>query len=54
MGVRDHAVAKATWGDWARRLITHRVSGLEHYEELIRLLTSGDGVIKVVCEVSPQ
>ena len=51
-GVRDHALAQATWGDWAERLITHRVEGLERHDELLRLLTSGNGVIKVVCEVS--
>lgn len=52
IGVRDHALAKATWGDWADRLITHRVDGLERHEELLHLLTAGKDVIKVVCEVS--
>jgi threonine dehydrogenase-like Zn-dependent dehydrogenase len=53
-GVRDHAHAKATFGDWAVRLITHRVKGLERYEELVHLLNEGKDVIKVVCEISPQ
>jgi threonine dehydrogenase-like Zn-dependent dehydrogenase len=51
-GVRDHALARATWGDWAERLITHRVDGLERHDELLHLLTSGTDVIKVICEVS--
>ncbi|WP_317996297.1 glucose 1-dehydrogenase [Vulcanimicrobium alpinum] len=52
LGVRDHALAVATWGDWALRLITHRVSGLAQHAELLDLLTHGTGTIKVVCEVS--
>ncbi len=52
-GVRDHALAKTTWGDWADQLITHRVSGLPGYAELFRLLTEGHDVIKVICEVAP-
>ena len=54
IAVRDHALARATWGDWAERLITHRVAGLDRHDELLRLLTEGKDVIKVVCEVSPQ
>jgi len=53
-GVCDHALAKATWGDWAPRLITHRVKGLEQYQELVHGLNEGKDVIKVICEISLQ
>ncbi len=53
-GVRDHALAEAQYPGWLSRLITHRVSGLERYRELFDTLTSGKGVIKVVCDVAAQ
>ncbi|HTJ24677.1 MAG TPA: glucose 1-dehydrogenase [Candidatus Limnocylindria bacterium] len=51
-GVRDFALAAATWPRWAQELITHRVQGLESHDELLRLLREGHDVIKVVCEVA--
>jgi glucose 1-dehydrogenase len=51
-GVRDFALAEATWPRWAEELITHRVRGLEHHDELLQILRSGRDVIKVVCEVA--
>ena len=51
-GVRDLALAKTTWSNWAEKLITHRVSGLERHEELLNLLRNGHDAIKVVCEVA--
>lgn len=51
-GVSDFAQAEAQWPGWLGRLITHRVTGLAHYEELFAKL-GAPGVIKVVCEVAP-
>ena len=34
------------------KMLTHPVRGLENYADLFRHLTSGQGVIKVFCEVS--
>ena len=52
LGVADFARAQLTWPDWLRKLLTHPVRGLENYEALIDTLTTGEGVIKVYCEVS--
>jgi threonine dehydrogenase-like Zn-dependent dehydrogenase len=50
-GLSDLARAQATWPGWAEGLITHRVAGLERFDELLTLLAQGRDVIKVVCEV---
>jgi glucose 1-dehydrogenase len=52
MGVADLVQAEAEYPGWLRRLLTHPVRGLENYSELFRHLTSGEGVIKVFCEVA--
>ena len=52
MGVRDMALAEAEYQGWLKRLLTHPVRGLENYAELFSQLTSGNGAIKVFCEVS--
>jgi threonine dehydrogenase-like Zn-dependent dehydrogenase len=52
-GVRDMAVAEAAYAGWLRRLLTHPVPGLENYSELFAHLTSGNGAIKVYCDVVP-
>ena len=52
MGVNDFARAQLTWPDWLQKLLTHPVQGLENYEQLLETLTTGEGVIKVYCEVS--
>jgi threonine dehydrogenase-like Zn-dependent dehydrogenase len=50
-GVSDLARARATWPGWAEQLITHRVAGLDRFDELLDLLAHGRDVIKAVCEV---
>jgi hypothetical protein len=50
-GVIDLARAQATWPGCAEQLITHRVAGLDRFEELLHLLTHGRDAIKVVCDV---
>jgi hypothetical protein len=52
LAVGDFALAELTWPGWLRKLLTHRVSGLADYEQLLRSLTSGQDAIKVYCEVS--
>jgi len=53
MGVRDMALAEAEYPGWLVRLLTHPVSGLENYGELLEKLSSAKGAIKVYCEVAP-
>ena len=52
MGVRDLAHAESQYPGWLRRLLTHRVRGLENYRDLFAALTGAHGVIKVTCEVA--
>ena len=51
-GVRDLAMMQAQDPTWLRRFITHRVSGLERYEEAFQLLKQRSGTLKVVVEVA--
>jgi threonine dehydrogenase-like Zn-dependent dehydrogenase len=51
-GVEDMAMAEAAYAGWLSRLLTHPVQGLENYRQLIDLLTSARGAIKVYCEVA--
>jgi len=51
-GVRDMAQAEAEYPGWLTQLLTHPVRGLENYHTLFQHLTSGNGAIKVFCEVA--
>jgi len=51
-GVKDLSTAELQYPGWLKRLLTHRVSGLENYEEMMRLLTEAKGSIKVYCQVA--
>ena len=51
-GVQDLAMGEARWPGWLDKLITHRVPGLEHVDEVFEALNSPSN-IKVVVEVSP-
>jgi threonine dehydrogenase-like Zn-dependent dehydrogenase len=53
MGVKDLAQAEAEYPGWLARLLTHRVRGLDNYQELFAKLTNPNGAIKVFCEVAP-
>jgi threonine dehydrogenase-like Zn-dependent dehydrogenase len=53
LGVKDMAQAEAQYAGWLGRLLTHPVRGLERFEGLFELLTTGTNVIKVYCEVAP-
>jgi threonine dehydrogenase-like Zn-dependent dehydrogenase len=52
-GVRDMAVAEARWPSWLGRLITHRIHGLDNFEQAFDAL-GAKGAIKVVVEISSQ
>jgi threonine dehydrogenase-like Zn-dependent dehydrogenase len=51
-GVRDMAQAEAEYPGWLFQLLTHRVKGLQNFQELFEKLTAGSGAIKVYCEVA--
>jgi threonine dehydrogenase-like Zn-dependent dehydrogenase len=51
-GVYDMALSEAQYPGWLQRLMTHRVDGLENFNEMIRLLTDEKSAIKVYVEVS--
>jgi len=50
-GVRDMAMIEAHRPGWLTRLLTHRVDGLDRYDEALSLLTT-PGVIKTYVEIS--
>ncbi|MGH7886071.1 MAG: glucose 1-dehydrogenase [Thermodesulfobacteriota bacterium] len=51
MGVGDLSKAELQYPGWLSKFLTHRVSGLDNYEELMKTLTEAKGAIKVYCEV---
>jgi glucose 1-dehydrogenase len=51
-GVQHMAMAEAQYPGWLSRLMTHPVQGLDNYRQLIELLTTARGAIKVYCEVA--
>lgn len=51
-GVRDFLQAESAYPGWLAALLTHRVEGLDNFEELFRVLTSARGAIKVFCDVA--
>jgi threonine dehydrogenase-like Zn-dependent dehydrogenase len=52
-GVSDMALAEARWPGWLAKLITHRVDGLENYEQAFDALGQA-GAIKVVVEIADE
>jgi threonine dehydrogenase-like Zn-dependent dehydrogenase len=51
-GVRDMAHAESEYAGWLRRLLTHRVEGLDNYRTLFNYLKNPNGAIKIYCEVA--
>src|SRR5215207_6399829 len=45
MGVKDLAHAEAQYPGWLERLLTHKVSGLENWQQLLDTLTNAKGAI---------
>ena len=54
MGVRDLALAEAMYPGWLTKMITHRVSGLENFKNVFRILENGGehGAIKTIFEIA--
>jgi threonine dehydrogenase-like Zn-dependent dehydrogenase len=52
-GVRDMAVAQVEYLGWLGRLLTHRVDGLDRFEDALGHLGK-PGAIKVFIEISPR
>ena len=52
LGVGDLSQAELEYPGWLARLLTHPVSGLDNYRELMDTLTTAKGAIKVYCEVA--
>jgi threonine dehydrogenase-like Zn-dependent dehydrogenase len=52
LAVGDLAKAELEYPGWLAKLMTHKVRGLENYQEMFRHLTNPAGVIKVYCEVA--
>ena len=50
-GVADLAHAEAAYPGWLRKLLTHRVRGLDNYRELFAHLEHPNGAIKIFCEL---
>ncbi len=49
----EHMIkAEAISPGWLERLITHRIDGLQRYEDMLAALEGGEGTIKVVVEVA--
>jgi threonine dehydrogenase-like Zn-dependent dehydrogenase len=53
-GVKDLAQCKAQFPGWANKLLTHPVQGLENYQQMMDLLTTAKGAIKVYVEVASE
>ena len=53
MGIRDLALAEAMYPGWLSRMMTHKVDGLENYEQVFDILENGSefGAIKTYFEV---
>ncbi|MEE9249347.1 MAG: glucose 1-dehydrogenase [Dehalococcoidia bacterium] len=52
-GINDLTIAEARYPGWLSRILTHRVGGLESYQEVFKLLDGAPGPIKVFVEVAP-
>jgi threonine dehydrogenase-like Zn-dependent dehydrogenase len=53
-GVKDLAQCKAQFPGWANKLLTHPVEGLENFQQMMDLLTTAKGAIKVYVDVSSE
>ena len=53
-GVYDLARTEMQFPGWLSKLLTHRVNGLESYDQVKRLLTDAPNAIKAFVEVAPE
>lgn len=52
MGIRDLAMGEVTYPGVIQRILTHPVSGLENFGQMMMLLTESKGALKVYMEVA--
>ena len=52
IGVNDFSKAELSWPGWLQKLLTHRVCGLENFEQLLEFLRDSTNVVKAYCEVA--
>ena len=52
IGVKDLSQGELQYPGWLSKLLTHPVKGLENYQEMMNLLTTAKGAIKVYVEVA--
>jgi glucose 1-dehydrogenase len=52
IGAKDFSQSELQYPGWLAKLLTHPVTGLENFEEMIRTLTTGKGAIKVYVEIA--
>ena len=52
-GVRDMAMSEARWPGWYGKLISHRIHGLENFEQAFQAMGQR-GVIKVIIEIAEE
>ncbi len=53
-GVKDMAQCLAEYPGWLEKLLTHGVDGIENYAQMIELLTTAKGAIKVYVQVARE
>ena len=53
-GVRDFSQAELQYPGFLSKFLTHPVKGLENYRQMMELLTTGKGAIKVFVEVAEK
>jgi hypothetical protein len=51
-GVYDFARAELEFSGWLSKLLTHPVTGLDHYQEMMQTLTTERSAIKVYVDVA--
>jgi threonine dehydrogenase-like Zn-dependent dehydrogenase len=52
-GAKDLSTAELQFPGWLSKLLTHPVQGLENFQQMMQLLTTEKGAIKVFVEVAP-
>lgn len=54
-GVRDLAQCEQMYPDWLDKLLTHKVEGIENFQQIFDLLDNGaKGMVKAFCQISSK
>ncbi|MEO8147503.1 MAG: glucose 1-dehydrogenase [Bacteroidia bacterium] len=54
MGIKDFAHAEVMWPGLLNKFLTHKVKGIENYEEMYKILFEGNDLIKVYLEIAQE